>query len=169
MTLEEVKTLYLYNDWANDRLVQMLYSVFGEETNLRESDDAQVVAIQEAAVHIIGSQWMWRSRCVGISPKERMSAAEYPSPLAIRFAFGAERARFWGYFETLTSDDDLNRNVAFQTTEGVPWETPLYQILQHVITHGAYHRGQITGRLLDRGAEEAILSTDLIGFYRERE
>ncbi|GDX39924.1 hypothetical protein LBMAG21_02160 [Armatimonadota bacterium] len=167
MNLEDVRTLYLYNDWANDRLVQMLYTVFGEEADLRATGDAQTLAIQEAAVHIIGSQWMWRSRCLGISPTERMGASEYPTPLAIRFAFGAERARFWGYFDTMTSDDDLNRIVAFKTTEGVPYEMPLYQILQHVITHGGYHRGQITGRLLDRGDEKAILSTDLIGFYRE--
>ena len=69
----------------------------------------------------------------------------------------------------LASDDDLNRVVSFKTLDGAPYDTPLYEIMQHVITHGAYHRGQITGRLLDKGHEDAIVSTDLIGFYRERQ
>jgi uncharacterized damage-inducible protein DinB len=35
------------------------------------------------------------------------------------------------------------------------------------VTHSVYHRGQVTGRLIDLGFEEAIVSTDLITYYRE--
>mgnify|MGYP003344223505 CR=1 FL=1 len=168
MTLSEFRTLYEFNDWANDRLGQMLYSAFGEETNLRETGDPQVTAIQEAAVHIISSQSIWRNRLQGNSPTAFMDSTEYPTPLAIRMAFGAERARFWGYFESLTAEEDLTQILSFKTLDGTPYEMPVTQILQHVITHGMYHRGQITGRLLDRGQEALLISTDLITFYRER-
>jgi uncharacterized damage-inducible protein DinB len=40
-------------------------------------------------------------------------------------------------------------------------------MLQHVVNHGTYHRGQITTMLRQLGAEPPK-STDLIAFYRER-
>jgi uncharacterized damage-inducible protein DinB len=44
----------------------------------------------------------------------------------------------------------------------------LWQMLQHVVNHGSYHRGQITTMLRQIGLPPAK-SMDLITFYRERE
>jgi uncharacterized damage-inducible protein DinB len=167
MTRNEFRTLYTFNDWANDRLCKMLYDAFGEERNLRDAAEERVRSLQEAAVHIIASQAIWRSRWQGTSPTSFLPPEEYPTPLSIRMAFGAERARFWGYFAALESDEALGQVIAYTNLAGEPFEEPLWHMMQHVITHGCYHRGQITGRLLDMGFEEQIVSTDLIGFYRE--
>jgi uncharacterized damage-inducible protein DinB len=40
-------------------------------------------------------------------------------------------------------------------------------MLQHVVNHGTYHRGQVTTMLRQLGAAPPK-STDLIAFYRER-
>jgi uncharacterized damage-inducible protein DinB len=40
-------------------------------------------------------------------------------------------------------------------------------MLQHVVNHGSYHRGQVTTLLRQLGAP-APKSVDLIAFYRER-
>jgi uncharacterized damage-inducible protein DinB len=167
MTLQDFRTFYLYNDWANDRLLKMLYEAFGEETNLRESTDPRCRAIQEAAVHIVSAQSVWRQRWQGHSPDAMLDPEEYPTPLAIRMAFGAERARFWGYFETLKTEEALLWVCDFKNTRGEAHSRPLWQMLQHVITHGGYHRGQITGRLLDMGFDALIISTDLISYHYE--
>lgn len=144
----------------------MIKDAFGEETDLIAAGDPVLQAIQEAAVHIISAQSIWRQRWQGISPIAPLDATEYPTPLAIKFAFGAERARFWGYFETLATDEALVRVVDFKTLDGTPYSEPLWHMMQHVVNHGSYHRGQITGRLLDRGLEPVLLSTDLITYYR---
>ncbi len=167
MTRNDFRTLYIFNDWANERLCKMLYDAFGEETNLRDAAEERTRALQEAAVHIIASQAVWRTRWQGTSPTSLLDPEEYPTPLSIRMAFGAERARFWGYFATLESDTALEQVIAFKNTAGQPYEEALCHMMQHVITHGCYHRGQITGRLLDMGFEEQVISTDLITFYRE--
>ena len=168
MTRDEFRTLYEYNDWANNRLAEMLTNVFGEETDLRAASDARVRALQEAAVHIIAAQAVWRERWEGRSPKARLAPEEYPTPLALRMAFGAERARFWGFFDTLQQDSDLLRVVHSTSFAGDPLLFPLWQMMQHVVTDSAYHRGQVTGRLLDLGHEDALLPTDLIAFYQLR-
>jgi uncharacterized damage-inducible protein DinB len=49
---------------------------------------------------------------------------------------------------------------------GVPQAEPLWQMLQHLVNHGTYHRGQIATMLRQLRAKP--LSTDLIAFYRER-
>lgn len=167
MTLTEIKTLTDYNDWANDRLCAMLKAAFGEETDLRESQNAAVRAIQETAVHIIRAQAIWRGRIEGYAPKPALEAADYLTPLAIRFAFGAERARFRAWLDTLENEGDLQREIAYATSDGTPYRQPLEQILQHLLTHAMYHRGQITARLIDAGHECALLSTDLIAYYRD--
>jgi len=41
-------------------------------------------------------------------------------------------------------------------------------MVQHVVNHGTYHRGQITTLLRQMGAAPPK-STDLIAFYRERQ
>ena len=168
MTLTEIKTLNDYNDWANERLCAMLRAAFGEETDLRESQNATVRAIQETAVHLIGAQAIWRARITGHAPtKPALDAAEYPTPLTIRFAFGAERARFRAWLDTLENDADLEREIAYVMFDGTPCRQPLAQILQHLLTHAMYHRGQITARLIDAGHEKVLVSTDLIAYYRD--
>jgi uncharacterized damage-inducible protein DinB len=168
MTRDDFRTLYAYNEWANDRLISMLYRIFGEETDLRQASEEHIRAIQETAVHIIAAQAIWRTRWQGRSPRTMLDPQECPTPLALRTAYGAERARFWAFFDTLDSDEALQQEIAYATTTGEAHRQPLWQMLQHVLTHSAYHRGQVTARLLDLGHEDALVSMDLITFYRDR-
>jgi uncharacterized damage-inducible protein DinB len=50
---------------------------------------------------------------------------------------------------------------------GVVQAQPFWQMLQHLVNHGSYHRGQLTTMLRQVGAA-APESMDLIAFYRER-
>jgi uncharacterized damage-inducible protein DinB len=50
---------------------------------------------------------------------------------------------------------------------GVSSAQPFWQLLQHLVNHGSYHRGQITTMLRQLGAAPPK-SVDLISFYRER-
>jgi uncharacterized damage-inducible protein DinB len=56
--------------------------------------------------------------------------------------------------------------IEHKTTKGVPQAAPLWQMLQHLVNHGTYHRGQVATMLRQLGATPN--SSDLIFFYRER-
>jgi uncharacterized damage-inducible protein DinB len=42
-----------------------------------------------------------------------------------------------------------------------------WQMVQHLVNHGSYHRGQVTTMLRQLGADPPR-AMDLIAFYRER-
>lgn len=59
----------------------------------------------------------------------------------------------------------LERVVTYRNTAGAAFETAVGDILHHVFSHGAYHRGQIALLLRQAGLEP--VNTDFITFVRE--
>ena len=57
--------------------------------------------------------------------------------------------------------------LRYRTFNGEEMESAFSQMLQHVVNHATYHRGQVTTMLRQLGAP-APKSQDLIRFYRER-
>ena len=64
-------------------------------------------------------------------------------------------------------DAGVTRVFEYKLLNGQPGKSSFWQMLQHVVNHGSYHRGQVTTMLRQLGAAPAK-STDLITFYRER-
>jgi len=48
---------------------------------------------------------------------------------------------------------------------GYEGSSPMWQMLQHVVNHASYHRGQVTTMLRQMGATPAK-PMDMIAFYR---
>jgi uncharacterized damage-inducible protein DinB len=69
-------------------------------------------------------------------------------------------------FLAALTDADVLRDVHYTDTRGNQHVTPLWQLMQHVVNHSTYHRGQITTMLRQVGATP--MPTDLIFFYREQ-
>lgn len=166
LSREDIRTLFAYNDWANDRLLGMLAAAFGEETDLRVPGGPRT--IQEIAAHILSAQFVWRERWEGRSPTAMLDPANYPTVATLRRAFEEEREKFWRYFATLDTDEGLERIVNARTTRGEPCIYPLAEMMQHSANHGTYHRGQITALLMNLGHEAAVDLTDMIVFYGQQ-
>ena len=64
-------------------------------------------------------------------------------------------------------DRALERVIEYKSTAGVPGASVLWHMLQHVVNHSTYHRGQVTTMLRQLGATPPT-AMDLIAFYRER-
>jgi len=54
--------------------------------------------------------------------------------------------------------------VAYKNIKGEPFQSPVWQIVLHIVNHASYHRGQITTMLRQLG--HTPVPTDLIAFYR---
>jgi uncharacterized damage-inducible protein DinB len=61
----------------------------------------------------------------------------------------------------------VEHTIEYQDLRGDDQLDVLWQMLQHVVNHGTYHRGQITTMLRQLDAVPPK-SMDLIAFYRER-
>ena len=60
------------------------------------------------------------------------------------------------------------RRFAYTLMSGAAGESTLQQMVQHVVNHATYHRGQVTTMLRQLGAAPPK-SMDLIHFWREWE
>ena len=71
-----------------------------------------------------------------------------------------------GYLATL-DDTSVNNSLEYKALNGQPASSRIGEMLQHVVNHGTYHRGQVTTMLRQVGAAPPK-SAELIVFYRER-
>ncbi|PYQ50925.1 MAG: damage-inducible protein DinB, partial [Acidobacteria bacterium] len=67
--------------------------------------------------------------------------------------------------ERLT-DDMLGRRIAYQNLANQTWEYSLGQMMQHLMNHSTYHRGQIVTMLRQLGAKG--VSTDYLLYFDEQ-
>lgn len=49
-------------------------------------------------------------------------------------------------------NDDLVRMISYENPPGTPWSYSLQHMLQHVVNHSTYHRGQLTSMFRTLGA-----------------
>jgi uncharacterized protein (DUF952 family) len=63
------------------------------------------------------------------------------------------------------TDEALHQRIAYINLRGEPREYPLAHMMQHVVNHGSYHRGQIVSLLRQLGKKPP--STDLIIYMDE--
>jgi len=59
---------------------------------------------------------------------------------------------------------DWDRIVSYRNVKGEAFQTPVWQIVLHIVNHASYHRGQITTMLRQIG--HTPTGTDLIAYYR---
>ncbi|MGH9740186.1 MAG: DinB family protein [Candidatus Acidiferrales bacterium] len=163
MNLEDVRLLYHFNAWANNRTLDACAALAPEQ--LTRDLGSSFKSVRDTMAHIYGAQWVWLERWHGRVPTGLPSAADFPDLETLRRRFAEIDRNLVDYVASLTGDD-LQRAVSYKTTAGSPQAQPLWQMLQHVANHGTYHRGQIATMLRQLGTKAS--STDLIGFYRER-
>lgn len=163
MNIEDVRTLYDYNAWANNRSLEACAAVTPEQF-IRELGSS-FRSLRDTLAHIYGAEWVWLERWHGRTPTAIPSGVEFPDFETTRRRLGDMDRNLVDYVASLNAGD-LQRVHEIKTTSGTPYAQPLWQMLQHVANHSTYHRGQVTTMLRQLGAK--ALATDMIVFYRER-
>lgn len=163
MTPEEVRLLFDYNSWANQRSLEAA-SQLSEEQFIKPLGSS-FPSVRDTLVHICGTEWVWLERCHGRSPATIPDVSQVKTIAALREHWKPQAERLHIFIRGLTQND-LDRVMEYRTINFGVYKNPLWQSLQHLANHGTYHRGQVSTLLRQLGTK-AIL-TDLIHFYRER-
>jgi uncharacterized damage-inducible protein DinB len=121
--------------------------------------------VRDTLVHILGAEWVWLERWHGRSPSALPSVAELNTLGAVAERMEALDRDLQTYVVGLTPQD-LAKVIEYKTFAGAASAEPHWQMLQHLVNHGSYHRGQITTMLRQLGAKP--VATDLIAFYRQQ-
>jgi len=164
MTFDVLLTLVDYHYWARDRMLPVVETL--SEEQLRRPLGNSFPSVFDTVVHLCGADWIWRSRWEGVSPMALPSPDLYDSLAKVRVEWEDEERRIRAIVNAL-GPDGIARPIAYTGWDGRRQAQPFWQMLQHLVNHGSYHRGQITTMLRQMNVPPPK-SMDLIAFYRER-
>lgn len=111
--------------------------------------------------HIVGAQDVWLSRLQNDVP----CTVSWPDHSLSQIEGRLEGLRgTWEMLLDQIAEEDLDKAIAYANLAGEPFETPRSEIFDHVLFHGAYHRGQIAAQIRDHGGQP--MPTDHIVWLR---
>jgi len=161
VTLQEITQLMAFNRWANQWFFEALSQLPAEQygRDLQSSHGG----IHGTLAHIIGVERGWLSRWQGKNEAGTAATNQLHSLAELR-AFWEDVCDEMGQF--LAALDDRKLQATLTTTARTGSHTTSYwQMIQHVVDHSTYHRGQIVTMLRQLGVMPP--STGLIRFYRD--
>jgi len=164
MNRQDLQTLIHYHYWARDRLLKAVETLTPEQYNKDLGNSFK--SIRDTLTHIYAAEWAWHSRWQGVSPTALLPTDTFADLAALRRAWTELEQKMRAFVDGL-EEQDVARVIEYKLLSGDAGASPTWQMVQHVVNHASYHRGQITTMLRQLGAAPPK-STDLITFYRER-
>lgn len=163
MKPSEMRELFAFNSWANHRIIGAAEALTAEQ--FTKPMQSSFSSVRDTLVHIWSVEWIWLERLQGRSPAGFPDAKEFPDLASMRPRW-TEIEKHWLEYVSRLDENELQEEVDYKTMSFGPSRNPRWQMMQHVVNHGTYHRGQVTTMLRQLGAKG--VTTDLIYFYRER-
>jgi uncharacterized damage-inducible protein DinB len=164
VNLSDLRTLVDYHYWARDRLLTSLDPLTPEQF-IRDMGNS-FRSIRDTATHVYAAEWAWYSRWHGQSPTTLLPSDMFPDVATLRRTWSEHEAKMRAFLEEL-GEAGITREFDYKLLSGQSGRSIFWHMLQHVVNHASYHRGQITTMLRQLGAAPPK-SMDLIAFYRER-
>ena len=164
MNLQDLRTMLDYHYWARDRLLDALEGLPPDQ--LTRDLGSSFKSIHETVAHTYAAEWAWYSRWHGQSPTALLPPDQFPDLASIRTAWSQHEAKMRAFLDQL-GDEGVSRVFEYRLLSGQAGASPLWEMLQHVVNHASYHRGQVTTMLRQLGAAPAK-SMDMIAYYRTR-
>ncbi len=135
--MNTILSLFQQKSWANHELFNVLAEV----------DAVQHAQTVHAAIrtlnHIFVVDEIFRAHLLGVAHGHLATNTEATPELgALQFSVAELDAWFMDYAAGV-SDQQLSERIAFSFTDGDTGTMTREEMLLHVITHGAYHRGNV--------------------------
>ena len=151
------------NIWANKRIIDTILQL--PEGTVDQKIESSFNTIKATVYHTWSAESIWLQRlqrAQEIIWEQTVFFGTFPEACKKWEAVSAGIATF---IEQQDTDEDLKRTISFFDRSGSPHTSPVYHILQHILNHSTYHRGQLVTMLRQAGVTQ-IPDTDFIGFAR---
>jgi uncharacterized damage-inducible protein DinB len=163
MNLQDAQKLIAFHYWARNRMLDALDPLTTEQ--LTREIGGSFGSIRNTVAHTLWAERAWLARWKHEAPINPLAADKFPDLASIRNAWNEQETELRRFFDAIT-ETELRAEIAYKTLAGVDSRSILWQMLQHVVNHATYHRGQVTTLLRQLGMAPPK-ATDLILFYRE--
>jgi len=162
MTYDDLRLLIDYNYWARDRVLDAVDTLTPEQF-IRPMGNS-FSSVRDTIAHICAAERIWITRLKGEKAQGPQTPDRIPDLDTARREWAELEAEMREQLAKL-GPEVVERTIEYQDLRGKDQSDALWQVLQHVVNHGTYHRGQITTMLRQLDAAPPK-SMDLIAFYR---
>ena len=157
MTKGDIQLLFEYDRWANNKVLQAV-SVLSEEQFIRDLRGS-FCSVRDTFVHIIGGEWLWLSywKAPSHSPEiivelraqrdTHIHPNRLPDFASVQLKWAEVEKKQLAFVSHVT-DEGLKTKLP---ARGMPLE--LVHLMQHMVNHSTYHRGQISLMMRQLNAE----------------
>lgn len=149
-SIEHLRELYVYNDWANRRIITALKTSPSEEA-------------RKILAHLLITEKEYFERLYGKDSK----GFDFWQDLTLEELGELARENAENYERVLNKfeDEGLGLIAEYRTSEGVWVENDFREMLTHVLFHSMMHRGQVIKAIRESGFAPPV--TDYIIYRRE--
>lgn len=160
--LAAIRSQYAHDAWARERLAAALRGLSAAE--FARDFGPGFGSVRGKFCHFVDAEHLWLLRIVNNeSPTARPDENRHPGVEEFLAWLKEVQARKQALLVTL-DDAALLRSVEYRNLAGKPFRQPLWELLQHMLLHAAYHRGQVQACLRALGKQPP--ETDFIVFAR---
>jgi uncharacterized damage-inducible protein DinB len=165
VNLQDLRILLNYHYWARDRILDAVEPLAPEQLTRDMGNSFR--SIWDTLVHTYAAEWAWYSRWQGESPTALLAPDRFSDLASIRREWSAQETKMRALLDRL-GEEGMSRRIDYKLLNGQPSSSVFWHMLQHVVNHATYHRGQVTTMLRQLGATPPK-PMDLIAYYRERD
>lgn len=141
---------FRYDDWANQEVLD----------SLAAHPPQPPITIRWMA-HVLAARWLWLERLCG-HPQSHPVWPEWSLEECQKHQLALSAA--WSDHLDSLDAASLLLEIHYHNSRKEPFSSRVGDVLDHVLLHGSYHRGQIAGALRHAGIEPPL--TDLIHAMR---
>lgn len=164
MTRDALIALLDFHYRARDGTLDAVERIAPED--FRRNLGSSFGSIRDTLAHVVSAEWVWCSRWEGHFPTEHLPADDFETVGDVRSRWLKEEARVRRFVAGL-GPEDIHRVMEYRFFDGETMRVVFWHMLQHVVNHATYHRGQVTTMLRQLGADPPR-NQGLIGFYLEQ-
>jgi uncharacterized damage-inducible protein DinB len=143
--------MYEHLNWANQRILETLQSMEGENQE-----------VSRLFSHILFAEKVWITRLQGLDSSRLPIWSDVDIEVCADLVM--QNNESLTKFLASLSNTDLDKLISYSNSKGKEFKNSVRDILTHIALHGQYHRGQINLRLRADGFEPVNL--DFITFVR---
>lgn len=153
-TLETIRQLYDYNDWANREFL-------GYFQNATQPEEKAVSVF----AHLLLAEKTWLERISSGNSDNTGRDFWADETVADCTALFEENRRDFDEFFNRLSEEKLDAIFSYKNSKGAAFKNTAREALTHFFLHSGYHRGQAAQAIRTSG--DAPPSTDFIQFLRK--
>jgi uncharacterized damage-inducible protein DinB len=170
MTFDDIRTLFQYDRWANARTFGTISQLTTEQ--FTQDLGGSFRSVRDTLLHLIGGEWIWIQywKAPPASPLQveelvvrrdaEFHPRRYPTFEAVRAKWREVENEQIAFVDELR-DEHVQASIPFRE---LPFKVA--ELMQHVVNHSTYHRGQLTFMLRQLGVKP--VATDFHVFLFER-